>query len=363
MKVLFITFDNKDGFTGGNVGSKRNLDSVQDTFGQDNVIVYKICRKVSDKKFAKIKNLFQDICNFSFAGLDRIQKKEIYFLISNNSHINIVFLDSSLLGILSRSLRKRFKGIKIVTFFHNIEYRFFKQEIVLNKKIFLSYRVFFAYINELIACKNSNKIICLNQRDCDFIYKYYKRYPDAQIPVSMKDRFILPDYEHKDEIGNKKVALFVGSFFFPNIHGIKWFIENILPEVDIQLFIVGNGMNKISEYVKINNKVLIFDNVPDLAPFYNKAHFMVLPIFKGAGMKIKTAEALMYGKYILATDEAFTGYEISEEVGQRCNNAPDFIYAINNLKTQSTFNVASRELFLRKYVYHSTLALFKKALI
>ena len=44
----------------------------------------------------------------------------------------------------------------------------------------------------------------------------------------------------------------------------------------------------------------------------------------GSGMKVKTCEALMYGKNILGTDEAFEGYELdTARVGGRCNNAED----------------------------------------
>lgn len=40
---------------------------------------------------------------------------------------------------------------------------------------------------------------------------------------------------------------------------------------------------------------------------------MVMPIFSGSGMKVKTAEALMYGKFLIGTKEAFEGYEIDEK--------------------------------------------------
>ena len=36
--------------------------------------------------------------------------------------------------------------------------------------------------------------------------------------------------------------------------------------------------------------------VDDLAPYYKKAAAVIMPIFMGGGMKVKTAEALMNGK-------------------------------------------------------------------
>ena len=75
----------------------------------------------------------------------------------------------------------------------------------------------------------------------------------------------------------------------------------------------------------------IYSNVPDLNPFFDDADFVVLPILSGSGMKVKTAESLMNGKFIIGTDEAFRGYDITEKVGVICNSAQEFIVAINNL--------------------------------
>ncbi len=38
--------------------------------------------------------------------------------------------------------------------------------------------------------------------------------------------------------------------------------------------------------------------------------YIISPIFVGGGMKVKTCEALMYGKNIIGTSESFEGYDI-----------------------------------------------------
>ena len=47
---------------------------------------------------------------------------------------------------------------------------------------------------------------------------------------------------------------------------------------------------------------------------------MLFPIFEGSGMKLKTCEALMFGKNIIGTPEAFAGYDIDDytNVGACC---------------------------------------------
>ena len=81
---------------------------------------------------------------------------------------------------------------------------------------------------------------------------------------------------------------------------------------------------------------------------------MVLPILWGDGMKVKTAEALMFGKTIFATDEALEGYMIENtENIYRCNSADEFINKINTYivekNRQKKYNPSIRELFLSKY--------------
>lgn len=53
-----------------------------------------------------------------------------------------------------------------------------------------------------------------------------------------------------------------------------------------------------------------------MAEYIYNADFLIAPIFEGSGMKLKTAEALMYGKTVFGTTEAFEGYDVDyEQVG------------------------------------------------
>ena len=93
---------------------------------------------------------------------------------------------------------------------------------------------------------------------------------------------------------------------------------------------------------------------------------MILPIFKGSGMKVKTCESLMYGKNILATDEAFMGYDIDYDmVGGKCNTSEEFIAKIKEFESnpRPRFNTYSRQIFLEKYTEEAVENKFRKILI
>jgi glycosyltransferase involved in cell wall biosynthesis len=109
--------------------------------------------------------------------------------------------------------------------------------------------------------------------------------------------------------------------------------------------------------------------VEDLADLYRRADFVVAPIFSGGGMKVKTAEALSYGKTVVGTPEALRGYEVTE--GREAfirKDADGFVEAIRSLYPEGGaspcgtgdgrlgYNRAARELFEQR---HSTEAAWK----
>lgn len=82
-------------------------------------------------------------------------------------------------------------------------------------------------------------------------------------------------------------------------------------------------------------------------------------------MKVKTCEALMYGKTILGTTESFVGYELNyDKVGAICNTKEEFIETINNYCAikRMKFNNYNRKCFIEKYSFQATLVKFEKLL-
>ena len=94
---------------------------------------------------------------------------------------------------------------------------------------------------------------------------------------------------------------------------------------------------------------------------YYAADVVVMPIFSGSGMKTKTAEALMYGKNILGTKEAFEGYDMDSNCMYGCQTAEMFIDTFRSMGNNITsFNPHSRNLYLEKYSEKAVFDAFKK---
>jgi hypothetical protein len=120
---------------------------------------------------------------------------------------------------------------------------------------------------------------------------------------------------------------------------------------------------------KIKNqksKINIFSDVENVAPFFEQADFVISPIFKGSGMKVKTCETLMFGKTIIGTTESFEGYNVDfEKVGALANTKEEFIAAIQQIsqKINSKFNTYSREYYLQNHTNDVAKKVFEKLLL
>ena len=258
---------------------------------------------------------------------------------------DVVYLDTSKLGKLIPKIKKR-HGSRVICFFHNVEADYsYNWVIHRGFPYLLSYWA--SKWNEEKVVKYADHTICLTKRDAERIKELYGKMPDSIIPISFEDKY----RKERVRIDNTKGLLFVGSCFPPNYDGIKWFIEQIMSKLPQEkLTVVGKGFEEERESLKRNN-VVIQGTVEDLEEYYYTYPIVVMPIQYGAGMKVKMAEAMMYNKIILATDEALEGYEIDGNRGIfRCNTAEEFINTINNIQ-RGNIKICpeSREVFLKRY--------------
>lgn len=354
-KVVFITpsdlFDQYG--NGGSKGSKKNYDLLTGRFGKENVAV--ILLKKPDYKLDKTlgRNLIcfnQPMNNFqalfvSLWGCKRYfpwDERKIYEVIQN-LEAEYVFFDGTTIG----KLLKKKASYKQIVFFHNVEVDYSWNKVK-NESI--------AYFPAYLATKLNERravwadmIGCLNSRDARLIEERYGRKPDYFLPVTFKDTFD----DSKARVNQHKRLLFLGSFFGPNQSGIEWFIENVMARIpEVELDIVGKGFEvKKAEYEKCRN-VHVIGTVEDSSEYYYNHDIVVMPIFYGAGMKVKTAEAMMYGRIILASDEALEGYEVEDVKGiYRCNTAAEYIKIIRLVldEQRPLWQSDVRELFLDKY--------------
>ena len=267
--------------------------------------------------------------------------------------INKIFVDGSNFGGFVKRVKKQFPDVQLVTFFHNVESRFFLGSLK-QSKTSRALAVFLVnYLAERKSVKYSDKIVCINQRDSELLNKVYGRLATDLYPMSLEDKMPI-NYKSLPFNVTEKFALFVGGNFYANRVGIYWFVKNVAPHIAIKTYIVGRGFDKYRKDLETNNKVVVVGEVDSLAQWYHDAYFIIAPIFDGSGMKTKVAEALMYGKKIIGTPEAFTGYEgFTNQAGCVCFSAEDFVSAIDSSEkiVNSYFDKGLRRIYEENYSF------------
>jgi glycosyltransferase involved in cell wall biosynthesis len=249
-------------------------------------------------------------------------------------NISCVFVDGSNLGAVVAELKKRMPDVQIITFFHNVEARFFWGALL----SYPSIRAFGVFLANLIAERKaaiySDKLICLSDRDSNLLKKIYGRSASHIAPMALEDKCPPTSMSVKPLLSDT-FALFVGANFYANRKGICWFAREVVPRINIPVVIVGRGFEVLRSELEGNGNITVVGTVNNLSNWYQRAQFIIAPIFDGSGMKTKVAEALMHGKKIIGTPEAFSGYEdIIEQAGWICYTADEFVEAITVASTE-----------------------------
>ena len=324
-KILLITKELIDDPKGGREKLNKNIFHTISCVCNKNKYQFTLYQ-MRNKKLSFIKK----ISNFFHGHIDGITSKKLLEIknIIEKDNINLVVIDGSNYGLISKFLKDKYQNIQIIFFYHNVETEFFLQKFKNDFKLKSLAVLVTIYRAERLATKFSDKRVCLNERDSKVLNKWFGKPATHIIPLSL-------NIDHySDEISNQsngKYLLFVGGQFFGNFEGISWFIKNVLKKIEYDLVVVGKNMDIYKNQLEISKSVKVYGQQDSLANWYENAIVTVAPIFSGSGMKTKIAESLSFGKKIIGTKEAFMGYEnFLSKIGWECNSSEEFIDVLNN---------------------------------
>lgn len=335
------------------IGSVTHFQALKDIYGEENVIYI-------DFNFSMPpKNEKNYICYGKYSGrverLKRVIQRNTMIInneIINNlcnivkdENIDIIFSEESTLGAFYKQVKKTKKDVKIITFYHDIGADLFRQwrkQPGLLNKIENSLSIY----QEKMCVKYGDYNWVFHQADFNKFNKFYGFDPDVMIPLASPVPAAIKQIQDKEDIQSDKVKklLFVGSSYYPNVIGIRWFVKNVLPELDknIQLIIVGRGLEFLKKEFQ-DSRVNVVGTVETPVPYYLDADIFIAPLFDGGGMKVKSIEAISYGKCFVGTEESLHGFweEFSDSVRNKfiykVNTKEEWIEIINKLATQDTY--------------------------
>lgn len=313
-RAFFVSPSVLSGATGGGMVSDRNLRSLRGVC--DMVTALALERSGGDGDTvllgcptARWQTALLNAC--LIAG--RLMPASIVRLIAaiRRERPDLVFLDSSLLGLMIPLVRLFARGTRVVSFFHNVEHDFFAEQARVDGWVYLINAVS-AYVNEFLTMRFADVVMALTAEDSARLKQLYGRASDVLSPVALPDVVGEAGAAVAPSDGAGEHVLFVGSAFFANTAAAKFLIEEVAPRLARRsrrrVRIAGSCAKPEDWAGRIGANVEVLGRVDDLAPIYGAAAAVVAPLEHGAGMKVKVAEALMFGRPVIGTSLALQGY-------------------------------------------------------
>lgn len=173
---------------------------------------------------------------------------------------------------------------------------------------------------ELDLLFHCHGVICVSQSDLEEFQSISGK-PTVLVSNGVSERFETGGLEYwKNEFKLSRFALFIGSAHPPNASGFSNLLNPDLTFLtpNQQIVVVGGVCDLLPRtelFLKkpglAAGKVSLLGKQDDAAlnTFIQLSSCIILPITSGGGTNLKTAEALFSRKPIVATEEAFRGYE------------------------------------------------------
>lgn len=174
-------------------------------------------------------------------------------------------------------------------------------------------------------------------------------------PLVKKPAFTIPTYEpidrnlekvQSDYLHPKKVTFgMLGSAHIFNILGLQALLDALETKVSntfapVEIIIAGDVSGAVNTRLPIKK----LGYIEDETDFFNQVDFVIAPLFQGTGFKVKVADAVIYGKPILAATHAAEGTFLSSKC---CFDSPEKF-------AQKLVNIAMNRPSLSGYLKHST---------
>jgi glycosyltransferase involved in cell wall biosynthesis len=301
-------------------------------------------------KFTKVITLFQmqfekAYPNWEKANIPLAQYDLIY--------IEFTKMDYVIKDILASG----FKG-KIIVRAHNVEQDFYKIEYENDRSIlrFLKYK--FGGCRECYMAQHADFVLAITETDRQRFIKLYELSENKikVLPVGVNEA--KDAKKMTDSLNGKIKCLITGSLWFgPNSDGVKWFIERVWPLVKDICDLTLAGSRPLDEIKSLCKEegINLAESPESMMPYFKNTDMVLAPIFEGAGMKVKIAEAMSYGLPVVTTRHGAIGYAIKNGINGFIENEPKaFACAIRDYYNLSntdrkTFLANERKLYKENY--------------
>lgn len=222
------------------------------------------------------------------------------------------------------------KGIKVIIRTHNLEHHIWAS-LSKNARFFLKKWYYKKLSQQLKKYEESTLkrvagIIAISEEDGNYFKQFEPEVKTTVIPVPSKIDFPKVDYKQND-------FYFLGAMDWqPNIEGIKWLYEKVIPNgITAGTFYLAGRNLKPNKYKHTNVKVV--GEVDNAVDFILAHGICLIPLHSGSGIKIKLLENMAIGKPIITTQEGIRGVNVTDRKEVFIANTPsEFRAAMEQLQ-------------------------------
>jgi glycosyltransferase involved in cell wall biosynthesis len=256
-----------------------------------------------------------------------------------SSSFDIVLLETTYVGGYVDLIRHVLPRARIILRAHNIEHEVWDgvSQDMRNplKKAYLRFATNKLRKDELLLFEKIDALMPVTKRDGDVFtslgYNGFMHILPVTLPVPQFNEWV-----ERNE-GAFRVG-FIGSMdWLPNKDGLTWFIQEVVRSFtaweDNRVRFVFAGRHSPKELMDMEGEfITVLGEVDDVATFYQHVDVVVIPVFRGSGVRVKALEAMQYRRSVISTRKGIEGLDIAHKLHfMQADSRDEFIDAIRYL--------------------------------
>ncbi len=233
-----------------------------------------------------------------------------------DKQIDLIHVDHLHMAYYGLAL-KEILDVPVVLREHNLELKIMERfsessnNLALRTYARIQARKFLKY--EPAICSMMNKCIMITDQDRDRLLSMRKDVDTIVIPAGVDTDFFKPT----DIEGEENTIAYIGSLdWLPNIDGLRWFVNEVMPIIvkskpNVKLYVFGKSPSRDVERLNDGKNVFVKGFVKDVREVYKQARVMIVPLLAGSGIRIKILEAMAAGKAVVTTSIGCEGIKVA----------------------------------------------------
>jgi GT2 family glycosyltransferase/glycosyltransferase involved in cell wall biosynthesis len=186
-----------------------------------------------------------------------------------------------------------------------------------------------------IAC-SADTMVCVSSEEAETARALGAKAPFVVEPWLSSPELTPAGFDERSDV--LMVASWLAGPESPNADGLFWFVNNVMPIVKARLPWVRvrvSGASPPEEVLAVGGRGVSFvGQLVDIADGYARTRACIVPLRYGAGVKIKTVEALQYGVPTIATTVGAEGVDLRGTAALTVTDDPrEFALALTSLLT------------------------------